>query len=44
MWKVKDVFYDKEFINFVEQRNKITDIQFNIIGICEDCLQLQNKK
>ena len=42
--QVKDLFYDKEFINFVEQRNKITDIQFNIIGICEDCLQLQNKK
>ncbi len=40
--KVKDVFYDKAFIEFVEQRNKITDIQFNIIGICEECLNNKN--
>ncbi len=41
--KVKDVFYDKEFIEFVEKRNKIIDIQFNIIGVCEDCLTINNK-
>jgi Fe2+ or Zn2+ uptake regulation protein len=40
--KVKDIFYDKAFIEFVEKRNKITDIQFNIIGICEDCLNNKN--
>jgi Fur family peroxide stress response transcriptional regulator len=39
---VKDVFYDKAFIEFVEQRNKITDIQFNIIGVCEECLNNKN--
>ena len=40
--RVKDIFYDKAFIEFVEQRNKITDIQFNIIGICEECLNNKN--
>ncbi len=39
---VTDIFYDKEFVDFIEKRNKITDIQFNIIGICENCLNNKN--
>ena len=37
--KVSDVFLNQELMHLIEQRNKVTEIQFNITGVCEKCLQ-----
>ena len=41
--QVSDVFLNQELMQLVEQRNKITEIQFNITGICENCLNQSEK-
>ncbi len=42
--EVSDVFLGQELMLLIEQRNKVTEIQFNITGVCESCLQLSENK
>lgn len=36
--EVKDVLLGEELNNLVDERNIITEIQFNITGVCKDCI------
>jgi Fe2+ or Zn2+ uptake regulation protein len=36
---VSDIFLNQELKHLIEQKNKITEIQFNITGVCESCLK-----
>lgn len=36
---VSDVFLNQDLIQLIEQKNMVTEIQFNITGICEKCLR-----
>ena len=42
--EVSDVFLNQELMQLIEQKNKVTEIQFNITGVCEKCLQAQREK
>jgi len=42
--EVSDVFLNQELKQLIEQRNKVTEIQFNITGVCEACLQASKEK
>jgi len=42
--EVSDVFLNQELMQLIEQRNKVTEIQFNITGVCEKCLQISKEK
>ena len=42
--EVSDVFLNQELMQLIEQRNKVTEIQFNITGVCEKCLQASKEK
>jgi len=42
--EVSDVFLNQELMQLIEQRNKVTEIQFNITGVCEKCLQTSKEK
>ena len=42
--EVSDVFLNQELMHLIEQRNKVTEIQFNITGVCEKCLQASQGK
>ncbi len=41
---VTDVFLNQELKQLIEQKNKVIEIQFNITGICEKCLQISKNK
>ena len=34
---VSDIFLNQELMELIEQKNIVTEIQFNITGICEKC-------
>ncbi len=36
--KVHDVFLNQDLFGMVEKKHQISEIQFNITGICESCL------